>query len=126
MARLFREVGPGHLAWLRPAARRVGIRVRSAAMELARAIRLRRSTREFLAREVPPSLVKRLLDLTRRAPSSMDGQPWHFVVVRDPAIKQALADIKNRHCPPEKKGFPSDFVARAPVVVVICVDVERS
>src|SRR5258706_447313 len=67
MARLFREVGPGHLAWLRPAARRVGIRVRSAAMELARAIRLRRSTREFLAREVPPSLVKRLLDLALRS-----------------------------------------------------------
>jgi nitroreductase len=71
-------------------------------------------------------MLKRLLDLARRAPSSMNGQPWHFVVVRDLAIKQRLADIKNRYCPPEKKAFPADFVARAPVVVVICVEVGRS
>jgi len=95
-------------------------------MELERAIRLRRSIRHFAARDVSPAVVKRLLDLARRAPSSMNAQPWHFVVVRDPATKQALADIKTRHCPPEKKAFPADFLAHAPVVVVICVDVERS
>ena len=95
-------------------------------MDVERAIRLRRSIRHFAARDVSPSVVKRLLDLARRAPSSMNGQPWHFVVVRDPATKRAIADIKNRHCPPEKRAFPADFVARAPVVVVICVDVERS
>lgn len=56
----------------------------------------------------------------------MNGQPWHFVVVRDAAVKRALAEIKNRHCPPAKQAFPADFVARAPVVVVVCVDVKRS
>lgn len=108
------------------AARRTGIRLSFVAMDLVRAVRLRRSARQYLARPLSSSLVRRLLDLARRAPSSMDGQPWHFVVVRDPVTKQALADVKNRHCPPEKKAFPSDFIARAPVVVVICVDVERS
>jgi hypothetical protein len=66
------------------------------------------------------------VNLARHAPSSMDGQPCHFVVVRDPAARRALAAIKNRHCPPEKRAFPSDFLADVPVVIVVCVDRGRS
>jgi len=82
----------------------------------------RRSIRRYRAAAVPDALLHDILDLARHAPSSMDGQPCHFVVIRDRTTLQRLAAIKNLHCPPEKKAFPSDFVASAPVVVAVCVE----
>jgi nitroreductase len=73
---------------------------------------------------VSPSVVKRLLDLARRAPSSMNGQPWHFVVAGS-ASKQGWPTSESA-LPAGQEGVPADFVARAPVVVVICVDVKTS
>ena len=85
-----------------------------------------RAMRRLKPDRVPEDVVWKVLEAGTMAPSGGNTQPWHFVVVRDPATKRALADTKNRHCPPEKKAFPADFLAHAPVVVVICVDVERS
>ncbi|HYC23365.1 MAG TPA: nitroreductase family protein [Candidatus Bathyarchaeia archaeon] len=86
----------------------------------------RRSVRSYQDQEVPVALVRDLLDLARRAPSSLNGQPCHFFVLRDAARRRRLAEIKNRHCPPEKKEYPADFLALAPVVVVVCVERRRS
>jgi nitroreductase len=90
------------------------------------AIGARRSVRRYRPEPVPDVLVRELIDLARRAPTSMDGQPCHFVVVRDRATCAELAAIKARHCPDEKRGFPCDFVTDAPVVIAVCVDRERS
>jgi nitroreductase len=43
-------------------------------------------------------------------------QPWHFVIVRSPRIKQALASA----------AYGQRFVTQAPVVIVVCADPERS
>jgi nitroreductase len=56
----------------------------------------------------------------------MNGQPWVFTVVRDEAAKRQLSDIKNRYCPREKQEFRADFIQGAPVIVVVCVDLEAS
>jgi len=56
----------------------------------------------------------------------MNGQPWHFVVIRNPSIKKQIAEIKNRYCPVEKRAYEADFLEMAPVVVVICIDRDRS
>lgn len=56
----------------------------------------------------------------------MDGQPWHFIVVRDPALKGRLAEIKNRYCPPLKRRYRADFLRDAPAIVTVCVDAARS
>ena len=56
----------------------------------------------------------------------MNGQPWHFVIVRDDKTKAALAAIKNRFCPPEKQAYQADFLLRAPVIMVVCVEKKRS
>jgi nitroreductase len=82
--------------------------------------------RRFEPDDVPPELVRELADLARQAPSSMNGQPWRFVVVRRPDLKQELARLKNDFCPPDKKSYTADFVALAPVIVVICVERGRS
>lgn len=91
-------------------------------MQVGDAVRGRRSIRKFRADDVPDEVIDALIDLARQAPSSMNGQPWSFTVVRDPALKRRLADIKNQYCPVEKQAFRADFLAAAAAVVVIAVD----
>jgi nitroreductase len=90
------------------------------------AVRTRRSIRRYDGRSVPDEVLVEVLDLARHAPSSMDGQPCSFVVVRDPAIKARIVALKNAACPPGKRAFPADFIMDAPVVVVICGDRRRA
>ncbi len=71
-------------------------------------------------------MVHEILDLARHAPSSMNGQPWHFIVVREKETKKRLVEIKNRHCPIEKQAYRADFLLGASVIVVVCVDKRES
>jgi nitroreductase len=95
-------------------------------MEFINAIKGRRSIRKFQDREIPDSVVEALLDLALYAPSSMNGQPWHFIVVRDDKVKISLVEIKNRYCPSEKSMYQADFMQNAPVIIVVCVDRKKS
>lgn len=47
----------------------------------------------FSKREVSVSIVRELLDLCHFAPCSFNLQPWHFIIVRDDAIKKVLYHI---------------------------------
>ena len=86
----------------------------------------RRSIPIYDRRDVSDSVVRELLDLARHAPSSMNGQPCCFLVIPDEATRSRLAEIKNLHCPPEKRSYPADFLADAPVIVAVCVERSRS
>ena len=35
-------------------------------------------------------MIEEILDLARHAPSSMNGQPWHFVIVESPETKRQI------------------------------------
>ena len=50
-------------------------------METWDAIRARRNVRDYDDRPLPPEHVERILEAGRRSPSSMNEQPWDFVVV---------------------------------------------
>lgn len=95
-------------------------------MQVDEALRKRRSIRCYEDREVPRKMIDEMLDLARHAPSAMDGQPWRFVVVRDPEMKERLSDIKCRRCPPEKSAYAAGYLKDAPTVVTICVERSRS
>lgn len=95
-------------------------------MELDQVITGRRSIRRFKNQDVPPAVIEELLDLARHAPSSMNGQPWYFVVIKDRQTKKALVHIKDKHCPIEKQEYRADFLQHAPVVIAVCVDKLRS
>jgi nitroreductase len=95
-------------------------------MDLDETVRGRRSIRKYQKRDIPDPVIEELLDLARYAPSSMNGQPWYFIVVRDEGNKHRLADIKDKYCPVEKQMFKADMLRDAPVVLVICVDQQRS
>src|SRR5579864_6254910 len=46
-----------------------------------------------LARPVEPEVIRECLELALQAPTASNSQEWHFVVVTDPAPRQALAMI---------------------------------
>lgn len=50
----------------------------------------RRTVRYFSARAVPREVIEDCLLAAGTAPSGANLQPWHFVVVSDPAIKQRI------------------------------------
>ncbi len=95
-------------------------------MEIEEVIRKRRSIRKYRSDDIADSVIRELLDLARHAPSSMNGQPWHFIVVRDPRIKKELTKIKNRYCPIEKRRYKADFLQKASAIIVVCVDRQKS
>ena len=56
-------------------------------------VRNRMTTRQFDPNyTVPPEHYEWILEAARHAPSGANAQPWHYIVVTDPAIKKAIAD----------------------------------
>lgn len=58
--------------------------------EVERNILERRSIRNFKDRPVPESLICRVLEAGRYAPSAANGQPWRFIVISD---KNLIAEL---------------------------------
>jgi len=51
----------------------------------------RRSIRKYSSEPVPEEVRAKILEAGRQAPSAVNAQPWHFIVVDDPALKEELA-----------------------------------
>lgn len=62
-------------------------------METLEAIRTRRSIRRFTSEPIPAEIVTRLLAAAMSAPSAGNQQPWHFVVVDDRKLLDAVPGI---------------------------------
>ncbi len=60
------------------------------AAEFYAEIRRRRSVRAFADRPVPRAVIEQCLAAAGTAPNGANLQPWHFVVVSDPAVKQRI------------------------------------
>lgn len=73
--------------------------------------RRRASIREYRPDPVPESLLDAVLEAARLAPSARNAQPWHIVVVRDPARRAALA-----------RAYPPPWFAAAPAILAVCVE----
>ncbi len=53
-------------------------------------IRRRRTVREFSSRPVPRDIIENCLRAAGTAPNGANLQPWHFVVISNPAIKRQI------------------------------------
>ena len=84
-------------------------------MELDMAIRERRSLRAYLSEDVPQSLIDEAVELASWAPSAGNLQSRDFIVVRSSEMRAALADA----------ALGQDFIAEAPVVIVVVANLER-
>jgi nitroreductase len=77
-------------------------------LELAKA---RYSVRNYQPKPVEKEKLMIVLEAGRIAPSAANYQPWHFIVIQDPAIRKKLDATYNR-----------SWFSQAPVVIVICGD----
>jgi nitroreductase len=62
------------------------------AAEFCDEMRHRRSIRQFSSRPVPREVIEHCLRAAGAAPSGANMQPWSFVVVSDPAVKQRIRE----------------------------------
>ncbi len=80
-------------------------------METLKAIHTRKSIRKFLDREIPPEVIRQVLQAGIRAPSGGNRQPWRFVVVTD---RSKISQF-DRH-------EHQTWVEQAPAVIVACAN----
>lgn len=64
--------------------------MRARALAFYEMMKKRHSTRDFADKPVPLEVITTCLETAGRAPSGANQQPWHFVVVTDPAIKHQI------------------------------------
>ena len=64
-------------------------------MQTLETIFARRSIRAYQGTPIPAQDLQQILEAGRQAPSAANRQPWHFVVVTEPAQRKALADACN-------------------------------
>lgn len=75
----------------------------------------RQSTRAFdTERSVDRETIARILEAARMAPSACNAQPWHFIVVDEPELKNKVADAASA-----KLLGMNHFTKQAPVHIVV-------
>lgn len=86
-------------------------------MDALTAINTRRSIRKYTSKKVPLTLVKKLIDAGRNAPSAFNDQPWVFITVTNKKTMDALAEHKSQR---------SKFMKDAPLIIACCYDETKS
>lgn len=79
-------------------------------------IATRTSIRDYAAQPVEKEKVAKLLRAAMAAPSAMNKQPWHFVVVDERSVLDALAEAS-----PNAK-----MLAKAPLAIVVCGNMDNA
>lgn len=64
-------------------------------MEVAKAIRTKRAVRQFRDEKLPEEEIRGILNAGRRAQSSKNTQPWHFIAIQDKPTLEALSKMGN-------------------------------
>src|SRR5262249_7675523 len=88
----------------------------------------RMTNRAFATWNVPREHFEMVLEAARHAPSGANAQPWHYIVVTDPAAKQAIGQCfvdEQQHRARLRMGFPTpnyNGVKTTPGLIVIVAD----
>ena len=61
-------------------------------MDTFLAVTSKREVRDYAGRPIPADLAQRILEAGRMSGSSSNRQPWRFVVVESPSLRERLAD----------------------------------
>lgn len=88
-------------------------------MDFREVVARRRMVRAYTAEPVEPAAIERVLDAARRAPSAGFAQAQSFVVVRDAADRERVAELCDEPTY-RARGF-EPWLSGAPVHVVVCV-----
>lgn len=79
-------------------------------------IATRTSIRDYEARPVEKEKIENMLRAAMAAPTAMNRQPWHFIVIDKRATLDRLAEL----CPNAK------MLKKAPLAIVVCGDMDKA
>ncbi len=62
-------------------------------MDTFECIRKRRDIRSYIKKDVPDDTIKKIIEAGRLAPSAMNSQPWHFIVIKNKGTLKELGQF---------------------------------
>ncbi len=103
-------------------------------MDLFEAIRERRSCRSFLGDPLAEGDIQKIIEAGTWAPSPMNAQPWEFIVITNPEMKEKVfaEGERCRRWALETSGwkwldkYRVEFLKAAPALVVIIGDPKKT
>jgi len=84
-------------------------------MDFEQVISRRFSVRSYTSQKVDKELILQILDAARMAPSAVNFQPWHFIVLTD---QQNLTEFR--------EVYQRAWFKEAPACIVVCSDHTKS
>ena len=84
-------------------------------MDIFSVIRNRFSVRNFKNEPVPKEMIMEIMEMVRQAPSAVNYQPWHFIIVTQKQNLEMLA-----------RAYPRPWFLSAPVVIAACINHRES
>lgn len=84
--------------------------------DIFKIIKTRRSIRKWKKKKITKSLIMKILDAARHAPSSCNSQPWEFIVVTEKTKIEKLMEARNG----------KNNRMEPPLIIAVCVDTKRS
>jgi nitroreductase len=79
------------------------------------AVRTVLAVRNYQDKPVPPDIVRRIVEAGRLTASSMNAQPWHFIVVENRDTLRQVGALAQT----------GPYVAQAPLAVVVAIEKTR-
>ena len=86
-----------------------------APMNVFAAVQTLLAIRSYSDTPIPDAVVRRIVEAGRLTGSGMNGQPWHFIVVRNPDTLRRLGELASS----------GRYVAQAPLAIVVAIDKSR-
>lgn len=84
-------------------------------MNFLELVKARKSERDYTSQEVEQSKLDYILECARLAPSAVNFQPWHFLIVKSEEAKDKIKECYNR-----------EWIKTAPMYIVVCGDTSQS
>jgi nitroreductase len=84
-------------------------------VDVFEAVRTLLAVRRYQDRPVPEDVLRRIVEAGRLTASSMNMQPWHFIVVQDRDTLRKLGAL----------APTGPYIAQAPLAIVVAIDKTR-
>jgi nitroreductase len=84
-------------------------------MEVFEVVRTVLAVRAYQDKPLPSEAVRRIVEAGRLTASSMNGQPWHFIVIENRETLRQLAVVART----------GPYIAQAPLAIVVAIDKTR-
>ena len=84
-------------------------------MDVFEAVRTILAVRDYQDRAVPEAIIHRIVEAGRLTGSSMNGQPWHFIVDQDHDTLRQLGALARS----------GRYTAQAPLAIVVAIENSR-